>query len=192
MKKNKGFFSKKGILAVIFIALSLIALGCNGGGGGKSASTTTSTLRSTASVSTDGTVTVANDLADTAFNYDVTHNAGGPETVTYTFSTYASDGEIELINGGDSEPKGGLVSSAHVVLNGVEIFGPSDFNQNVDELEKDITLLEGVNTLEVTIDSSNPDGAKVTIGIEQETDNDSAEVDTGEVDTDADVPVVVP
>lgn len=168
----------------LILALALLFAGCSGGGsGGESAKDYKVTVHRTISVNEsvpaasgvsavadDGGVTVTDEgeAGEVIFEVTEARGAGEPITVTYTFDTYATPAEMELFNGGEGEDTGDRISSAHVVLNGEEIFGPSDFNQDVDELESDITLLDGENVLEITLNST--PGAKVTIVIEQEID----------------------
>lgn len=54
----------------------------------------------------------------------------------------------------------GRISSAIVNLNGVKIFGPADFNQNVPAVERMITPQETANTVSVIL-RSNPGGFMV-------------------------------
>jgi hypothetical protein len=79
----------------------------------------------------------------------------GPKTVyteTVTVPTWVvSPYKIRIQNG---EPDGrNRVSSAWVVVNGVEVASPSDFNPHVDSLERTMTLTPST-TLEVTLASA--------------------------------------
>jgi hypothetical protein len=118
------------------------------------------------SIANNGTVTVDNVSGDVIFDTTIERNTGKPVTVTNTFSSDETVGAtILLTNGGLYEPYGDKISSATITLNGEDIFMPSDFNQEVDYLERDITLISGENILEVTLQSQ--PGAKLTIQIIQ-------------------------
>ena len=90
-----------------------------------------------------------------------TRGTGKPMTVTSTFAVPNPKTQytMQLTNGNDSL---GRVSSATVVVNGVTVFGPSDFNQTVGQLQKPVTLAAS-NTIAVTL-ASQP-GSGVTIDI---------------------------
>lgn len=83
---------------------------------------------------------------------------GKPSTETFIFSALGGQATLKLTNR--------KVSSATVTFNGQVVFGPSDFNQNVDYLESEIPLLEGQNTLEVLLKGK--PGGEVTIQMIQE------------------------
>ena len=91
---------------------------------------------------------------------------GDPNVYTDTFS--AIDGEATLtVKNGDwdgSKRITDAISSASVSINGVEIFGPDDFSQQVYILEATINLAEG-NSLLVEL-ASNP-GSYLTIEVVQ-------------------------
>lgn len=72
---------------------------------------------------------------------------GAPVTETETFPSVSGKATIKLYNGGIVNTARVLVSSATVTINGQAIFGPSNFNQNISYLEKEVTLSEGQNTL---------------------------------------------
>jgi hypothetical protein len=78
---------------------------------------------------------------------------------------YEGPATIKIFNGGISLSKSEKISSATITLNGKVIFGGSDFNKNVSVLEKNVTILEGYNYLEVKLESK-PSG-KITIQIFQ-------------------------
>ncbi|BBO72159.1 hypothetical protein DSCA_60890 [Desulfosarcina alkanivorans] len=89
---------------------------------------------------------------------------GEPNFYSDTFSGVPGQGRLLLKNGnynGGKRVEDG-VSSAWIHVNGVEIFGPSDFNKNVYILEATVTLSEQ-NVLEVEL-SSTP-GSYLTIDI---------------------------
>lgn len=76
---------------------------------------------------------------------------GTPETITETFALFGdSTGPyvLRLVNG---ERGGGRrVSSARIVLNGIEVLSPDNFSQQVEFLSLPVTLLPR-NTIEVTL-----------------------------------------
>jgi uncharacterized protein YjdB len=96
-------------------------------------------------------------------------STGEPKTDTKTFSGIGGPAKIKLINGDLSDKKAEKVSSAEIKVNDVLVFGPSDFNQNVSNLEKDINLQDGQNTLSVLLKGK--PGGTVSIQINQILDN---------------------
>src|ERR1700739_4269844 len=90
-----------------------------------------------------------------------TRGTGAPATVTDTFTVLNPKTQytMRLTNGNASL---GKVSSATVVVNGVTVFGPSDFNQTVGQLQKPVTLAAS-NKIAVTL-ASQP-GSGITIDI---------------------------
>ena len=64
------------------------------------------------------------------------------------------------------------MSSSTISLNGQIVFGPSNFNQNVAYLEKEIVLNESENNLEVILKGK--PGGKIRIHIVQEVDAEGA------------------
>jgi hypothetical protein len=107
----------------------------------------------------------APEEGEDGFEEDSERDTGEPVTESYTFTATEGDAVIRLFNGGIEDPDGIRISSATVTLNGDLVFGPSDFNQQVEELEADIALLEGDNTIEVTLRSK--PGGVITIQILQ-------------------------
>ncbi len=86
---------------------------------------------------------------------------GAPVTEKISFST-SNPGQpffLKIQNGPDGK---GRISSATVKLNGVEIFAPRDFNQNVQWLEKPVSLKQN-NILEVRLASSPGSAIKVQV-----------------------------
>jgi hypothetical protein len=89
----------------------------------------------------------------TAFGpQDYTRSTGAPVTVTNSFSVLNPNTQYTLkaFNGGLQDSQTELVSSGTVILNGVEVIGPSNFNQNVTEVDVPVTLQAG-NTLSVQV-----------------------------------------
>ena len=97
-----------------------------------------------------------------------TRSTGAPVTETFTFPGLAGAATVKLCNGSLEDDSIERVSSSTVSVNGQEVFGPSNFNQNVDYLETQVTLSEGQNTLEVVLKGK--PGGQVTIQIRQEVD----------------------
>jgi hypothetical protein len=89
---------------------------------------------------------------DTAFGVGVTlfgpktylRDTGKPGIVTDTFTVSPRDSNFHLLvqNGADKKTR---VSSATIRVNGVQVLGPSDFNKQVDLLDKPISLLSSNN-----------------------------------------------
>ncbi len=94
---------------------------------------------------------------------------GEPKTDTKTFSGIGGAAKIKLINGDLSDTTVEKVSSSEIKVNGILVFGPSDFNQKVSALEKDINLSDGTNTLSVLLKGK--PGGTVSIQIIQSLDN---------------------
>ncbi len=85
---------------------------------------------------------------------------GKPFAVAQTF--FAQPGTqyvMTIVNGGSGSKH---VSSATITLNGIDIVGPSDFNQNTSAFKIPVTVLKS-NTLSVRLASA--PGAQITIGI---------------------------
>jgi hypothetical protein len=92
-----------------------------------------------------------------------TRTTGAPNQYTTTFtapSWIVSPYDLHIVNG-DANGKN-RISSATIALNGVQIAGPSDFNQNVATLDFSVTL-QASNTLQVTL-ASKP-GSYLTINV---------------------------
>src|SRR5438093_4330061 len=85
----------------------------------------------------------------------------GPQTQTITFSigpNIRGPFKLTIVNGGPTaQNRDGRgvtrISAGRIKLNGQQLFGPSDFNQNVATLERDITL-NAQNELQVTLASA--------------------------------------
>jgi hypothetical protein len=77
---------------------------------------------------------------------------GKPVTDTGTFSyELGGPAKLRLRNGGHEGSSAKRVSSSIISLNNKTLCDPSDFNQNVSDLEKEIILNSGENTLEVEL-----------------------------------------
>jgi hypothetical protein len=89
---------------------------------------------------------------------------GRPNAYSDTFQGAVCRGKLIVRNGksdGGHKVEDG-VSSATIILNGAQVFGPSDFNQQVYYLEREVNLAES-NSLSVTL-SSKP-GSYLTIQV---------------------------
>lgn len=81
------------------------------------------------------------------------------EQISFTVSDTTGPFLLRLTNGTSVGAQ--RVSSALVRLNGIEIFRPSQFNQNVPTLDRQVSLLSGENSLEVRLRSA--PGSFVTV-----------------------------
>jgi hypothetical protein len=81
-----------------------------------------------------------------------TRGTGAPVTVTDTFTLLnpATQYTLKAFNGGLQNTSTELVSSSVVMLNGVQVLGPSNFNQNVTEVDVPI-FPQLSNTLSVQV-----------------------------------------
>src|SRR5882724_3131319 len=81
-----------------------------------------------------------------------TRSAGAPVTITDTFSVLNPKAQYTLkaFNGGMQNSQAELVSSSVIILNGMQVLGPNNFNQNVTEVDVPVTLLAS-NTLSVQV-----------------------------------------
>ncbi len=84
----------------------------------------------------------------------VERGTGKPVSQLFTFSVIDPSAvyELKVYNGGSGYPgpQGTRVSSARLVLNGRQVFGPNDFNQNVGSLTQTVRL-QSDNQLEVIL-----------------------------------------
>ena len=87
-----------------------------------------------------------------AFQNTYTRSTGAPVTMTNTFTLLnpATQYTLKAFNGGLQNSSTELVSSSFVLLNGVQMIGPSDFSQNVAEVN--VTIFPGpTNTISVQV-----------------------------------------
>ncbi len=91
----------------------------------------------------------------TLFDGTFMRDTAAPVVASKMFRAVSGLATVNLTNTG--------ISSASIRINGVEVFGPSEFNQKVGNLEKKVTLNEGDNNLTVLL-KSRP-GGKVRIQI---------------------------
>ena len=92
---------------------------------------------------------------------------GSPNVFTDSFTAIPGEGMLIIKNGSmdGTDRITDAISSAWVYVNGEQVFGPSDFNQNVYLLQAPVNLTENnVITIEL---ASNP-GSYLTIEIKQE------------------------
>ncbi len=94
-------------------------------------------------------------------------STGSPDVYTDTFSAIVGEARLIVKNGkwDGSQRITDAISSASVAVNGVEIFGTDDFNQQVYLLESPINVAED-NSISVEL-ASNP-GSYITIEVAQE------------------------
>ena len=83
---------------------------------------------------------------------DYVRGTAGPVTVTSTFSVLNPNTQYTLkaFNGGLQDDVTELVSSGFVIVNGVQVIGPDNFNQNVTEVDVPLTL-QASNTISVQV-----------------------------------------
>ena len=95
--------------------------------------------------------------------------SGQPNVYADSFSARAGTGRLIILNGSQSGNKkiDYAVSSAHVYLNGEEIFGPQNFNKNTYYLEASVNLFTE-NTLSIKL-ASKP-GSYITLQVIQDID----------------------
>ena len=99
----------------------------------------------------------------TPFEVSIFRSTGKPETVVFQVNASTqSSGYLTLFNGVPDE-KGTRVSSATVSINGISVFGQSDFNINMAELSAEVPINAGENTLDVQLNSQ--PGSSITIVI---------------------------
>lgn len=87
----------------------------------------------------------------TFLNKTFVRGTGTPITEATTFLGVSGTATIKLTNGNLDDSTVERVSSSIITLNGQIIFSSSNFNQNVDYLEQQVTLLNGQNTLQVQL-----------------------------------------
>lgn len=95
---------------------------------------------------------------------DYVRGTGSPVTMTDTFTVLSPSTQyvLKAYNGGLTNSPTELVSSSVVTLNGVQVLGPNNFNQNVTEVDVPVTL-QSANALTVQVRGS--PGGVLTIQI---------------------------
>jgi hypothetical protein len=92
-----------------------------------------------------------------------TRDPGAPDTFTQTFTQCGSGQQCQIIVVNGNPNGGNRISSATVSLNGAQLFGPSDFNQQVGQLTKPVTL--GA-TNQLTVSLASKPGSFLTITVQ--------------------------
>ena len=96
------------------------------------------------------------------FSGEFTRDSGRPVVDARSFPATGGPATLKVFNGG---PEGFRpVSSTTVKVNGLLVFGPSDFNQNIKYLEAPLTLKPGTNVLEVQLMGKPGEIIRVEIG----------------------------
>lgn len=75
------------------------------------------------------------------------------ETTTFTVKDPTAPYVIRINNGGLLDGEFEKVSSSVFILNGIQIVGPNEFNQNISIIEKPVTL-SSTNTLSVGLEEN--------------------------------------
>lgn len=83
------------------------------------------------------------------FSKQYERTKGKPNVYTDIFDAVPGDAVLRVENGSGEQVKT-RVSNAEIWLNGVQLFGPADFNNKVRHLEKTVNLTEN-NSLEVVL-----------------------------------------
>ncbi len=91
--------------------------------------------------------------------YERTNGASDVYNDTFT-APAAATAYLWIENGDDG---GDRTSSATIVLNGTTVAGPTDFSQKVDTFARQVALVSGSNTLQVTMDGEA--GSYITLAI---------------------------
>src|SRR6266581_4316179 len=92
-----------------------------------------------------------------------TRTKGPPNRFTDTFQNCETAAQYKMVVANGSSEGEDRISSASIILNGTQVFSPSDFNQQVARLEKPVTLARD-NQLLVRL-ASKP-GSVLTIDVE--------------------------
>jgi hypothetical protein len=92
-----------------------------------------------------------------------TRDSGPPDTFTQTFTQCGSGQQCQIIVVNGSPNGSNRISSATISLNGAQIFGPSDFNQQVGQLAKPVML--GANN-QLTIRLTSKPGSFITVTVQ--------------------------
>ena len=110
------------------------------------------------------------DITD--FSGDFVRSTSGPVTETNFFPGMAGPAIITIYNGGVQDSTTERASSSEILVNGVLIFGPDNFNQNVSQLTAVINIDEGQNSLSVTLKGK--PGGNIHIDVVQTVDAEAA------------------
>lgn len=113
-----------------------------------------------------GTASVLSATQVTLLDQVFVRDTGTPTAVSQTFPALNGQVVVNLTNGSAPDAKKGEVSSATITVNGITVFGPSDFNQNVNSLAKTVAANAGQNIL--TVELKSKPGSQVRIQIVQQ------------------------
>jgi hypothetical protein len=113
-----------------------------------------------------GAMPVHSKVVDIIFNQDFYRSTSKPLMETVTFEAINGQATITVTNGSLENSEIERVSSSVISLNGNIVISPSNFNQQVQRIEKIVRLNHGVNTLSVNIKGK--PGGKLNITISQE------------------------
>ena len=81
-------------------------------------------------------------------------SSAAPATTTRTFALPSTiSGPLQLLVFNGANGGADRVSAAHILVNGLEVVGPSQLNQNVSSISVALTNLSSSNTLQVQLDS---------------------------------------
>ena len=96
--------------------------------------------------------------------------AGAPNVYTNTFTAAPGEGMLIVENGANDGNNRitDAISSASVYINGEQIFGPSDFKQNVYLLQAPVSLLENNS---ITVELASSPGSYLTIEVTEDIDS---------------------
>src|SRR5215472_10280704 len=89
--------------------------------------------------------------------------AGPPNTFTDSFIHCGTGQQCQIVVMNGNADGSDRISSASISVNGVEIIGPSDFNQNVDRIVKPVVLKDNN---ELTIRLASKPGGFLTVEVE--------------------------
>lgn len=116
-------------------------------------------------------------FAGTSFATEVTifgpnqyvRTTGSPDVFTDSFTGISGEGMLIVENGANDGNNRitDAISSASVYINGEQIFGPSDFKQNVYLLQAPVSLLENNS---ITVELASSPGSYLTIEVTEEVD----------------------
>jgi len=99
---------------------------------------------------------------------------GAPVPKLLSFPGLSGAATVEVYNGSLENASVEKVSSSTIKINGNVVFGPSNLNQNVSVLQKEIVLNNGSNTIEVVLQGK--PGGTLNVVIKQQVDAEGASV----------------
>lgn len=119
-------------------------------------------------------------LAATVYGPELFTRVSGSPVVVLNDVDVTNSGTytLQITNGGLEDDVAELVSSSIIKINGVQVVGPSEFNQNATYIEKEISLSAGTNELSVELKGKPGGGISISIiGEDTGTDDDGDGVD---------------